>query len=109
MTDKFFTEYQKRRFRRIFYLAEHGLATKQCFLGYAVHTADKLIFTLDFNGVGMTEFVKAMVGFDYATRDLGFFFAIAGTAFNDLTKSVIYCDTIGRAFMKLLYTTADMQ
>ena len=28
MTDKFLTEYQKRRFRRIFHPAEHGLATK---------------------------------------------------------------------------------
>ncbi|WP_426757618.1 GNAT family N-acetyltransferase, partial [Pseudomonas aeruginosa] len=36
------------------------------------------------------------------------FFAIAGTAFNDLTKSVIHRDSIGRAFMKSLHTTADM-
>ena len=57
----------------------------------------------------MTEFVKAMVGFDHATRDPGSFFAIAGTAFNDLTKSVIHRDSIGRAFMKSLHTTADMQ
>ncbi|CSE53130.1 Uncharacterised protein [Shigella sonnei] len=57
----------------------------------------------------MTEFVKAMVGFDHATRDPGSFFAIAGTTFNDLTKSVIHRDTIGRAFMKSLHTTADMQ
>lgn len=57
-------------------------ATKQCSWA-AVHTADKLIFTPDFNGVGMTEFVKAMVGFDHATRDPGSFFAIAGTAFDD--------------------------
>ena len=57
--------------------------------------ADKLIFTPDFNGVGMTEFVKAMVGFDHATRDPGSFFAIAGTAFNDLTKSVIEGDAVG--------------
>lgn len=56
----------------------------------------------------MVEFVKAMVGFDYVTRDLGFFFAIVGIVFNDLIKSVIYRDTIGRAFMKSFYITVDM-
>lgn len=50
---------------------------------------------LDFNGVGMVEFVKVMVGFDYVMCDSGFFFVIVGIVFNDLIKSVIYCDMIG--------------
>ena len=79
------------------------------FPGHAVHTADKLIFTPDFNGMGMPQFVKTMVGFDDVTRNPGPFFAIAGAAFNDLTKRVIQRDAIGRALMKTFHAAADMQ
>lgn len=77
-------------------------------MGYVVYIVDKFIFMLDFNGVGMVEFVKVMVGFDYVMRDSGFFFVIVGIVFNDLIKSVIYCDMIGWAFMKLFYIMVDM-
>lgn len=77
-------------------------------MGYVVYIVDKFIFMLDFNGVGMIEFVKVMVGFDYVMCDLGFFFVIVGIVFNDLIKSVIYCDMIGWVFMKLFYIMVDM-
>ncbi len=77
MTDKFLTEYQKRRFGCIFIRLnmdspQNSVPWATPYIPRQAHLHARLQWS------GHDRVREAMVGFDHATRDPGSFFAIAG-------------------------------